>query len=217
MFSYKDSKPLALLMFLILMLLISFQLCRTQSGIYSQKIKMVDHIYSLEIQMDEVENCLKQPNPDLELLQKDLIMNLLGKSFAEIEAVLGEPEKQGYSNLYGPHNYMLFDFETGPIRFCSPDDVENQLAVIIILGAGQEVLGTRVGMTFAEIEDIVGAPAFGPELGMDNLYYMDYYFGETTNQVPEVFISFSANAINSPTHNAFIKWEAFEYDKVETI
>jgi len=178
---------------------------------------MVDNIYSLELKMDEVESCLKQPDPDLDLLQKDQILNLLGKSFVEIKAVLGEPEEQGYSNLYGPHNYMLFDFKRGPIRFCSPDDVENQLAVSIILGVGQAVLGTNVGMTFGEIEDILGSPAFGPELGMDNLYYMDYFFGETTNQVPEVFISFSADAINSSTHDAFIKWEAFEFHKVETM
>ncbi len=92
---------------------------------------------------------------------------------------------------------------------------EKKIAVSIILGPGKEVLGARVGMTFPEIQDILGVPAFGPELGMDNLYYMDYFIGEINNQMPEFFLSFSADAINSPTHDAFIKWAAFEYDKKE--
>jgi hypothetical protein len=70
-------------------------------------------------------------------------------------------------------------------------------------------------MTFPEIIDILGAPAFGPEFGMDNKYYMDYYFGEINHEMPEVFISFSAVAVNGPTDDVFIKWEAYEYDKVE--
>ena len=45
--------------------------------------------------------------------------------------------------------------------------------------------------------------------------YMEYFFGETASQPPDLFISFSADDIKSPTHDAFIKWESFEYGKVE--
>ncbi len=57
------------------------------------------------------------------------------------------------------------------------------LLTLIILGLGQEVLGAKVGMLFSEIKEILGEPAFGPELGMDNLYYMDYFFGEMNHHV----------------------------------
>ena len=147
---------------------------------------------------------------DPDIFNMDPVMNLLGKSFDEIKQVLGEPDEQGYSGWPGPHFYILFRHEDGIVRFCSPEPLENKYAVSIILGQGQEVLGAKVGMRFSEIKDILGAPYFGPELGMDNLYYMDYSVGEIKNQIPEVFISFSAVAKNRPTHEAFVKWEGFK-------
>jgi hypothetical protein len=93
--------------------------------------------------------------------------------------------------------------------------IENEIAVSIILGPGQEVLGAKVGMRFPEITGILGAPDFGPEIGMDNLYYMDYFGGEINDQIPDVFISFVAVSMNSPTDHVFIKWEAFKYEQTE--
>ena len=145
------------------------------------------------------------------------VINLLGKSFDEIILALGEPDEQGYSGWLGPHYYILYNHQEGVVRFCSPEHLDNKIAVSIFLGPGQEVFGAKVGMTFPEIQDILGTPDSGPVLGMDNLYYMDYFIGEITNQVPEVFISFSADTINSPTHEAFIKWEAFDYDQMEIL
>jgi hypothetical protein len=144
----------------------------------------------------------------VDLFQKDPVMNYLGKSFDEIKQVLGEPEEQGYGSWSGPHYYMHFRHKEGVIRFFSPDDIENRIVVSIFLGEDREVLGAKVGMTFSEIKNILGVPDSGPELGLDNLYYMDYFFGEIKNQIPEVFLSFSSDAINSPTHEAFLKWEA---------
>ena len=141
-------------------------------------------------------------------------MNLLGKGFDEIIQELGEPDEQGDSSWYGPHYYILYKHEEGVVRFAFPEP-EKKIAVSIILGPGKEVLGARVGMTFPEIQDILGVPAFGPELGMDNLYYMDYFLGDINHEMPEVFISFSADTMHSSTDDAFIKWEAYEYDYVE--
>lgn len=148
------------------------------------------------------------------VLPNDPTLALLGKSFAEIRVILGEPDQQGYSSWQGPHNFMLYndaDDVEGAIYFASPKGFDYKLAVSIILGEGQEVLGAQVGMTFVDIEDILGPPAFGPGPGMGDLYYLDYHFGQRANQVPEVFISFSADDIDSPTFDAFIKWEAFEF------
>ena len=157
-------------------------------------------------------------SPVLDMLfEKDPVMNLLGKSFDEIKQVLGEPDEQGYSGWLGPHYYILYRHKEGVIRFSSPKTIENKIAVSIILGPKQEVLGAKVGMVFLEIKDILGVPDFGPELGMDNLYYMDYFFGETNHQIPEVFISFSADRINGYTNDVFIKWEAFEDGQMEIL
>jgi hypothetical protein len=155
------------------------------------------------------------PVPDM--FGKDPVMNLLGKSFDEIKQVLGEPDEQGHSGWLGPHYYILYRHKEGVIRFSSPKTIENKIAVSIILGPKQEVLGAKVGMLFPEIKDILGAPDFGPELGMDNLYYMDYFFGKTNHQIPEVFISFSADHINGSTNAVFIKWEAFEDGQMEIL
>ncbi len=150
----------------------------------------------------------------LDMAEKDPVLKLLGKSFDEIKQLKGEPDEAGYSGWLGPHNYILFQQEEGSIRFCSPEPLDHKIAVSIILAPGQEVLGAKVGMPFAEIKDILGEPDFGPEHGMDNLYYMGYYFGETNDGIPEAFISFSADSVNSPTNDVFIKWEAFEYDQM---
>ncbi len=154
-------------------------------------------------------------SPVLDIFEKDPVMNLLGKSFDEIRQVLGEPDEQGHSAWLGPHNYILYQNREGIIRFCSPESLD--IAISIILGPGQEVLGAKVGMLFPEIIDILGQPDFGPELGIDNLYYMVYFLGEINHQTPEVFISFSAVEIDSPTHDVFIKWEAFENNQTELL
>jgi hypothetical protein len=110
--------------------------------------------------------------------ENDPVMNLLGKNFDEIKLVLGEPAEQGYSSWLGLHHYILYRYEEGFIQFCSPESIKNEITVSIILGPGQEALGAKVGMRFPEITGILGAPDFGPEIGMDNLYYMDYFGGE---------------------------------------
>lgn len=153
--------------------------------------------------------------PTLELATMHPVINFLGKSFYEIKQVLGEPDEEGYSELFGPHYYILFRHKEGLVRFCSPEDIENKLGVSIILGQGIEILGVKIGMSFHEIKDILGQPDFGPELGMDNLFYMQYLFVDIENQISETYISFSADSIDSNTHEAFVKWENYEYIQTE--
>ena len=75
--------------------------------------------------------------------------------------MLGEHDEQGYSGWLGPHYYILYKHEKGVVRFCSPEHLDNKIAVSIFLGPGQGVFGARVGMTFPEIQDILGTPDFG--------------------------------------------------------
>jgi hypothetical protein len=149
------------------------------------------------------------------MFEKDPVLSLLGKSFLEIRQVLGEPDEQGYSDWLGPHHYILYRYEEGFIQFCSPELIKNEIAVSIILGPGQEVLGARVGMRFPEIAGILGSPDFGPEIGMDNFYYVDYFWEEINDQIQKVFISFIAVNTDSPTDHVFIKWESFQYEETK--
>ena len=208
MFSYRLFNPLAItfLTFILLFTLWGCQSLKDQECFREEKVS--EHLKFLKAKDQE---SLETNELGLDLVQKDPKVDYLGKSFAEIKEVLGEPDEQGESSWYGPHNYMLFNHEEGEILFHSPKekDMEDKLVVSIILGEGLAVLGVEVGMTFAEIEDVLGSPDFGPKPGMENLYYMEYFFGETSNGVPEIFISFSADSINGPTRDAFIKWEAF--------
>lgn len=176
-----------------------------------------NYAYSQEPGFANVENCSNSDKPLAIMLQDDSALNLLGKNFSEIKEVLGEPAEEGSSNWYGPHNYISYEFNEGIVRFNSPQGLENNLAVSIILSSKQKILGARVGMSFSEIKNVLGDPSRGPEQGKNGLYYMDYYFGKINNQVPEIVISFSAEKIDGPTVDAFIKWEAFDYKKVDNI
>ena len=175
----------------------------------SQETEKTKHLCSLKVEENESPGA---PAIDSGLWQKDSTLNLLGKSFAEIKEALGAPNEQGYSNEYGPAEYMLFKSKGGAIAFYSPEKLENKRAISIVLGEGKSILGTEVGMTFAEIEDTLGPPTFGPEPGMENSYFMDYFLGKTTNNKPEVLISFSADDISSGTYEVFIKWEAYNFE-----
>ena len=150
-------------------------------------------------------------------LGTDPVMSLLGQDLDEIERLLGSPDEQGYDDWRGPHYYTTFHHEKGAMRIFFPEDIENRFAVSIILGPGRQVLGVKVGMSFEEIETMLGAPDFGPERGMDDLYYIDYYFGEVLDDgMPEVFVSFSAPDLDSPTDEAFIKREILQNPLLES-
>ncbi len=173
-----------------------------------------NYAFSQEPGYANIENCSNNIKPLAVMLRHDPALNLLGKNFPEIKEVLGEPDKEGSSNWYGPHNYISYEFNEGIVRFNSPQDLGNNMAVSIILTGKHEILCARVGMSFSEIKDALGDPSFGPEQGMDNLYYMEYFLGNINNRIPEIVISFSAETIDGPTVEAFIKWEAFDYERI---
>jgi hypothetical protein len=162
------------------------------------------------------ENAYQQKNESIgvsifDKFGNDPLMDLLGKTFDEIEQTLGVPDEQGASVWFGPHNYILYRFKEGFVQFCSPTSIEEKIAVSIIIGPGQQIYGARAGMLFSEIMAVLGAPDLGPRLSINNLYYMDYYLGEVDFQTPEVFISFSSADVDGPTQNIVVKWEAYEY------
>ncbi len=159
----------------------------------------------------EIENCLDSFSPMESMFWRDPVLSLLGNNFSEIKELFGEPADEGSSSWHGPHNYISYELNEGTIRFNSPLGLENNLAVSITVSGNHKILCAGIGMTFAEVSEILGEPSFGPAQGMNNLYFMDYFFGSTNYQTPEILISFSAETIDGPTVDAFIKWEAFNY------
>ncbi len=176
-----------------------------------------DYTYSKNPEFANTDNCSNSVKPLTIMLKHDSALSLLGKNFSEIKEVLGKPGDEGSSNWYGPHNYISYEFNKGRVRFNSPQGLENKPAVSIILSGKHSILCARVGMSFSEIKNVLGKPSFGPEQGMDGLYFMEYFLGNTNNGTPEIVISFSAEKIDGPTMEAFIKWEGFDYEKVDNI
>ena len=70
--------------------------------------------------------------------------------------------------------------------------------------ASDQFMGIEVGMTFSEIEDRLGKPDWGPTVGKDNLYNMEYHL-EGTNGTCGIYLSFSAHELDGPTIHAFVK------------
>ena len=186
-----------LLMVCILILILPFAL----SG--SQGVEIPEQAYQLRTESIGVSIFDKFGN--------DPLMDLLGKTFDEIKQTLGEPDEYGDSVWFGPHNYILYRNKEGFVQFCSPANIEQKIAVSIIIGPGQQIYGARAGMLFSEVIAVLGNPDLGPRLSINNLYYMDYYLGEIDLQKPEVFISFSSADADGPTQNIVVKWEAYEY------
>ena len=194
MIAHKYFPFILLLLFILPVILLDSKAEEKPVYAYRQKIESTESLVS-----DKLDN--------------DPVMELLGSKFDVIKHVMGEPSEQGTSSWLGPHNYILYQSEGGDIRFSSPEGLDDNKAISISLGPGQEIYGVRVGMHFSEIMAILGPPERGPELGINGLYYMDYYLGEFNNQAPEVLISFSAVDINGPTRDVFIKWEAYKYNQ----
>jgi hypothetical protein len=168
--------------------------------------------YPKEPNNQNQESLTRLDKPDW--LQADPIIKFLGKSFGEIKELLGEPQHEGYSSWNGPHRYLIYQFDNSKVRFNSPLDLADNIVVSIIMEGELEIAGARVGMHFSEIRKAWGEPDYGPERGLDNSYFMDYYLGEKDDQTPEIFISFAAGGIDSPTLDVFIKWEAFDYESL---
>jgi|GEM_PF-3544159 len=141
----------------------------------------------------------------LNALNDDSLLRFLGSDFEEIRAVMGEPDETGSSGLYGPHEYMLFEDEGGAIyRFASPRTLDRKKAMSIIVGPGGQLMGIEVGMTLSEIEDRLGKPDWGPAVGKDNLYDIEYHL-QDTNGTSGIYLSFSARERDGPTIHAFVK------------
>ena len=144
-------------------------------------------------------NSQHQGNASWYVEEENPVLSLLGRKFEEIKEVMGEPDDVGYDSQYGPHRYMLYVRGDGHLRFCSPENLDNLRAISIIMESTGEVLNVEVGMTFEEIQGVLGEPDYGPKSDMAERYYLEYILED------QIYVSFSASSDDGPTDDAFIK------------
>lgn len=140
----------------------------------------------------------------------DLIISLLKKNFSEVKQQLGEPDNEGYCGCYGEINY--FHYEKEGLFIMSPyygTPIQgDEIVTAIELREGNEVLNARVGMTFKEIEIVLGPPDDGPyECIEEGNYVLGYSIEDVTGFYSGEQINLSFYAIDpyNPTYKAFIK------------
>lgn len=118
-----------------------------------------------------------------------------GRSMDEIKAVLGEPGDQGF--FQGAEYFFYRD--VGLALFFWSASGEENLVRSIQLSKGGELAGIRVGMTFAEIKAILGAPVYEGYSEYEENYALVCDYGQYR-------LFFSADTIDGPTTTVRVKY-----------
>lgn len=165
-------------------------------------------------------NHSKKAMEESERIREISAINFLDKSFQEVKHILGKPDDHGYSGWYGEINYLYY--EKDDIFLMSPyygTPIQgDEMVTAIELGEGSEVLNARVGMTFKEIERVLGPPDDGPyECIKEGNYILGYSLKDVTgfSSGEQIDLSFYAIDPYKPTYKAFIK--LIHHDKEDNI
>jgi len=134
---------------------------------------------------------------------EDPVLDNLGKTTREVIEEHGEPDSVNAHYLGGTE----FHYDGLPVSFvlAGEEGVVNNL----YLNSGAEILGTEIGMTFSEIEDVLGEPEF---VGFDREYgeYVSVYFlGEKGAGIGELELWFSSSSEDDPTNSASVFWKKY--------
>jgi len=133
----------------------------------------------------------------------DPVLLHLGWTKEEIMEKYGTPD-----NIY-PH-YLggeEFYYENKAVIFVFTGDegVVNNL----YLYPRTEILGIRVGMTFDEIEAILGKPRFRGFDDFSGGYMLTYFLGDQTESLGELELWITAESENSPTERIDVLWKKY--------
>ncbi len=142
--------------------------------------------------------------PAPEKIYEDSVLEYLGAKRETLIEVYGEPDFEG--TIGGPGGSFVFyeEIRTSFI-FAGDQGVVNNLEVF----SGGKVLGIKVGMTFEEIEKVLGPPRSKGYDPYGGDYTMVYYFGEEEDGLPEIEAWFSAEEEKMPTKKAEIFWKKY--------
>lgn len=144
-------------------------------------------------------------NPTVQINDyEDPLLHHFGMSKQNILSRYGTPDFRG--NIGGPGGEVFLYEEMGiSFIFAGGASVVNNMEVY----TGKNFLDVEIGMTFDEIEEVLGVPQ---KRGYDHYeedFTMVYYLGEKNGTKPEIEIWFSAKKDDEPTEKAQLFWKKF--------
>jgi hypothetical protein len=134
----------------------------------------------------------------------DAVLQYLGWNQEDIIELYGEPDIRG--PIGGPGGeFLYYRDEKISFIFAGDEEMVNNLELF----PGGKVLGVQVGMSFNEIEEILGPPR---DRGYDehsHMYSMVYFLGEEIDDMGEVEMWFAAPSDGAPTETVLILWKKY--------
>lgn len=139
----------------------------------------------------------------------DPILKNLGLTKIEITGIYGTPE---ISEHWGPGGEMYSYIDKGIAFVFAGEETEIVNNILLSSKSEETLLNVRVGMTFKEIEAILGKPEWTGlfEEGSDyGEYGMVYYLGDQRDVESEIMVQFFAQSNDGSTQIALIMWKAY--------
>ncbi|MCX6759251.1 MAG: hypothetical protein NT012_01680 [Candidatus Nealsonbacteria bacterium] len=134
----------------------------------------------------------------------DQVLQYLGKQLEDIMELYGEPDIRG--TIPGPGGEFLYYREKNiSFIFAGDEKVVNNLELF----PGGKVLGVQVGMSFDEIEQVLGPPRWRDYDPHGDCYSMVYWLGEEQNDMGEVEMWFCAASNDAPTKSVMVLWKKY--------
>lgn len=134
----------------------------------------------------------------------DAVLQYLGWNQEDIIELYGEPDIRG--TIGGPGGeFLYYRDEKISFIFAGDEGVVNNLELF----PGEKVLGVQVGMSFDEIEQVLGPPR---DRGYDEhsqCFSMVYFLGEERDDLGEVEMWFCAASNDAPTESVMVLWKKY--------
>ena len=137
----------------------------------------------------------------------DAVLQYLGWNQEDIIELYGEPDIRG--PIGGPGGESLYYQEKNISFIFAGDEGVEGVVNNLDLYPNTEVLGVTVGMTFNQIEEILGPPRWREYDPFWEGYSMTYWLGEERDDMGEIEIYFHAVSDNAPTEMAAIRWKKY--------
>ncbi len=134
---------------------------------------------------------------------EDSLLDNLGRTAQEVVDVYGAPTEVSDHYLGGEELY----YEDLSARFvlAGEEGVVNNL----YLTEGAEIWDVEIGMTFDEIEEVLGEPEFRELDAAYGEYILVYFMGEKTETLGELEVWFFAPSQEASTEHASVLWKKY--------
>ncbi len=136
---------------------------------------------------------------------EDPVLTNLGKTEIEIVEKYGEPDETHPAPYYYAGKTLYYEDINTAFVFTGEEGVVNN----IFLYPGAETLGIQVGMTFDEIEGVLGEPEFRGLDEMSGQYLLTYFLGEEEDGQGELELWIDAKEEDGPTNRIDVLWKKY--------